>query len=434
MLTRRTFLATSSAAAAAGALALNAKRLSSDWSAVREEFDLDPSLVHLSLFYMTPHPRVVRAAVEGYRRQLDSNPFLTVEHGMFDFEHMERTHPVVVANALGRYIGGDGGDVALTQNTTTGLSLAYHGLPLAPGDEVVVTTHDHYSHHESVRLAAERSRATWRKIALYDPQGPVTTADIVDRVRKGVGSKTRVLGITWVHSSSGVKLPIREIAAAVASINAARSAKERIVLVVDGVHGMGSELPDIVALGADIFVAGTHKWLFAPRGTGFVWARPEMWAKMRPLVPTFTSGELWEGWATEKPPAGTPRANWFSPGGFQAFDHFWAVPAAIEMHRTIGSARITERIHTLNELAKTELAKMKHVTLYTPRDRALSSGIVCFDVQGKPQNEVVRTLQQRDHILASSTPYPVSYARVAFGIYNTEAEVEKTVRAIAAMG
>ncbi len=103
------------------------------------------------------------------------------------------------------------------------------------------------------------------------------------------------------------------------------------------------------------------------------------------------------------------------------------------MHRRIGIPRITARIHELNAMAKSELAKMPHVTLYTPQSRELSSGIVCFDVAGKTAFEVVETLQKRDRILASTTPYRTPYARIAFGIYNTEAEVERTVKAIRAL-
>jgi selenocysteine lyase/cysteine desulfurase len=434
MLTRRGFLVTSSLALAASTISINSK-VSSDWSAVRGEFELDPELVHLSLFYMTPHPRPVRTAVESYRRQLDANPFLTVEHSLFDFANFEKTMPVVVAGAVASYIGAASGeDIALTQNTSTGLSLVYHGLPLKAGDEILTTTHDHYVHHESIRYAAERSGATWRKIALYDDRTTISAGDIVARIRKGIGAKTRVLGVTWVHSSSGVKLPIRRIAEAVAELNANRDAKSRILLVVDGVHGLGVEDPAVVTSGADVFVAGTHKWLFAPRGTGFVWAKPQVWATMRPLIPTFHSGELWDAWANEKKTVeGTPVGRWFTPGGFQAFEHWWAVPAAIEMHRRIGIPRITDRIHTLNEQLKTELAKMPHVTLHTPLARDLSSGIICFEVQGKTPAQVVETLHHRDKILASTTPYRTPYARVAFGIYNTEAEVEKTVKAIRAL-
>ncbi|HEX6179007.1 MAG TPA: aminotransferase class V-fold PLP-dependent enzyme, partial [Thermoanaerobaculia bacterium] len=226
--------------------------------------------------------------------------------------------------------------------------------------------------------------------------------------------------------------PLRDIAAAVSQINANRSAKERVLVIVDGVHGVGVEAPDIVSTGIDAFSAGTHKWIFGPRGTGFVWAKPEVWASMQPMVPSFSGPEMFAAWAEER--VGRPaRGMSFSPGGFQAFEHYWALPAAFEFHRQIGYQRVTARIHELNEAMKEGLAKMPHVTLYTPRRAELSAGIVCFDVKGMTQNQVVERLLKQHRIVASTTPYRISYARVAFGLPNTMQEVEKTLAAVRAM-
>ncbi len=76
--------------------------------------------------------------------------------------------PVRVQRAAAEYIGGQPDEVALTDSTTTGLALLYNGLTLKPGDEVLTTTHDHYVHHESIRLAVERSGASVRRVPLYD--------------------------------------------------------------------------------------------------------------------------------------------------------------------------------------------------------------------------------------------------------------------------
>ena len=433
MLTRRSLLVNGSLAVAATAIAAPPQsKESSTWDAVRRQFDLNPDFVHLGLFYLVSHPRPVREAIEAYRRRIDANPLLTIEHSLF--EKPEENLNLRVEKALAAYIGASENDIALTQNTTMGLALIYHGLPLKAGDEVLTTVHDHIVHHEAIRFATERAAATVRKIALFDSHDAISADEIVTRIRKAIAPKTRVVGVTWVHSSTGLKLPIRRIADAIAEVNANRDASNRVLLVVDGVHGIGVEQPNIVAMGADAFSAGTHKWLFAPRGTGFVWAKPEVWATMRPIIPTFSAGELFMAWATETKPQVPARAAWFTPGGFQAYEHWWGVPAAIDFHRSIGSARITERIHSLNEQVKNELAKMPHVTLYTPRSRDLSAGIVTFDIKGMTPPQVVQRLLEKDKILASTTPYRVSYARVAFGIANNEAEGEKTLRAIRALG
>jgi len=138
---------------------------------------------------------------------------------------------------------------------------------------------------------------------------------------------------------------------------------------------------------------------------------------------------VFEAWGEEKEPDNPPRAAWFSPGGFQAFEHHWALPEAFHFHENIGPSRITARIHELNHQMKEGLAGMPHVQLYTPRDENLSAGMACFDVKGMKPGEVVSRLLERK-IIASTTPYRVTYARLSCGIVNTPEEVEKTLGAI----
>ncbi|MGZ7040864.1 MAG: aminotransferase class V-fold PLP-dependent enzyme, partial [Thermoanaerobaculia bacterium] len=312
------------------------------------------------------------------------------------------------------------------------LSLLYHGLSLKPGDEILTTAHDHYVHHEAIRLATERNGASWRKIPLFDSYDTISADGIVDRIAKAIRPNTRVVGVTWVHSASGLRLPIGRIAGVVADANRARDAKDRVLLFVDGVHGVGVEDPNIVALGADAFAAGTHKWIFGPRGTGFVWAKPEVWAILRPMIPSFTNFDLFQSWAAEKLPAGPARANWFTPGGFQAFEHWWALPAAFDFHQTIGPARISDRIHQLNQQLNEGLRKLPRLVVYTPADRNLNAGLVCFDVNGMDSGAVVAKLYEKK-IIASTTPYAKPFARLACGIMNTPSEVDKTIAAVRAL-
>ena len=440
-LTRRNFLVRGSLSLAAGALspllvqAEKAKPRASvdlkDWKSVRGEFKLAPDYIHLALFFLASHPEPVRQAIEHYREKIDANPLLTVDSAVF--EQTNENIPQQVCHAIASYIGGDPRDIALTQNTTTGLALLYHGLPLREGDEILTTTHDHYVHHESIRLATGRCGATWRKIPLFDSYNSISTDEIAQRVHKAIGPKTRAVGVTWVHSSSGVRLPIARIAESIAEANRGREENDRVLLIVDGVHGLGVEDPKIPALGCDAFAAGTHKWMFGPRGTGFVWAKAEVWRRMRPVIPTFTSPDIFEAWEQEHDPQTPARAAWFSPGGFQAFEHYWALPTAVRFHQNIGPARITARIHELNGQMKEGLARMPNIQLYTPRDENLSAGMVCFDVKGmKPEQVVRRLLDQR--IVASTTPYRVSYARLACGVVNTPQEVDTVLCAIRQLG
>jgi isopenicillin-N epimerase len=334
-----------------------------------------------------------------------------------------------VRESAASYLGGKPEEVCLTSNTTTGLALIYHGLSLRPGDEVLTTIHDHYAHHESIRLATNRVGASMRKIALFDHHENITVDRIIERLRTAIKANTRVVGMTWVHSSSGLRLPIRAIADAIAEINSKRTKNNRVLLIVDGVHGLGAVDETVAEMGMDFFAAGTHKWLFAPRGTGLIWAKAENWAHLTPVIPTFSGKEPYEAWKHNETPKGQTKADWITPGGFFAYEHQWAMPAAFHFHQQIGRKRITERIQELNDFIKQGLAKIPGMTVYTPKDPKLSAGIVSFSVQGKKNEEVIDHLLN-NNILASISPYGNAYLRLAAGITNTNEEVESALKAL----
>ncbi len=445
-LNRRDFVATAglSVLASTGLRAAAAKQTApanvdhrSSWAAIRAQFDLSPEWLHFSQFYIVSHPRPVREAIERLRRKLDANPFGAVEHGMgFDAflgeTSQEEPFPLRMQRAAAEYIGGRPEEVALTDSTTQGLALIYHGLALKPGDEVLTTTHDHYVHHESIRLAVERSGASWRRVPLYDAPAEASAGQIVERLKQAIAPRTRVVGLTWVHSSSGVKLPVRALSQVVAEANRNRDEKDRVIFVLDAVHGFGNQAEPLSTLGCDFAAAGTHKWIFAPRGTGIIWAPQKSWASIRPTIPTFYAFEPFGAWADGHPPTTPTQAAWVSPGGFKAFEHQWAMAEAFEFHARIGRERIADRIAALNTQCKEGLAKIPKVKVLTPRDPALSAGLIAFEVQGQDANETVRRLHGHK-VIASASPYKISHARLAPSLVNDEREVETALRAVRAI-
>jgi selenocysteine lyase/cysteine desulfurase len=427
--------AASRAAAANEPVAAPAADAGSDWAAVKAQFDLLSSeWLHFSQFYIVSHPKPVRAAIERFREMLDRSPFATVEHGMgFDAflgdDAQQVAFPVRVQQAAARYIGGRPEEVALTDSTTQGLSLIYQGLTLKPGDEVLCTTHDHYVHHEAIRLAVEKAGASARRVALYDDPAQASVDEMVSRLKRAIVPHTRVVGITWVHSSSGVRIPVRALAEAVAEVNAGRGEHERILVVLDAVHGFGNQAEPLAALGVDFAAAGTHKWIFAPRGTGIVWVPERNWGRIRPTIPTFYDVEPYAAWEDERRPKAPTSVSWVSPGGFKAFEHQWAMAEAFEFHERIGRQRVADRIAALNSQCKEGLAKMPGVKVLTPMDPGLSAGLIAFEIEGQGAREIVHKLHARK-VVASTSPYKDTKARLAPGLVNDEREVEAALRAV----
>jgi selenocysteine lyase/cysteine desulfurase len=410
---------------------------STDWQSVRAEFNLAPGLLHFSQFFLVSHPRPVREAVEHYRRLLDANPVATGEHGLALQAHFDKNvhiEPLTLRaqRAAAEYIGGQPEEIALTDSTTQGLALIYNGLTLRAGDEILATTHDHYAHHEAIRYAAERNDARTRRISRYDEPAQASVEKMSERLSRAIGPRTRVVGLTWVHSGTGVKLPVRVLADVIAGVNRGRTERDRVLLVLDAVHGLGNQEQTVAQLGCDFAAAGTHKWIFAPRGTGIVWAPAKNWALLRPTIPSFYSGELLQAWMDGALPRTATRASWISPGGFKAYEHQWAMTEAFDFHRRIGVKRIADRIAALNAACKEGLAGITKVKVLTPKDSALSAGIISFAVEGQTSEQTVRKLSAHN-VIASSGPYKVSYARLAPSLVNDENEVEAALRAVRAI-
>jgi selenocysteine lyase/cysteine desulfurase len=192
-LDRRSFLArTGLAAAATGLVAKEGPRLLAaadgqpDWAAVRELFDLSPELVHLSSFFISSIPKPVRDAIDAYRRKIDANPFW-IDEALFDTA--AGTVPEKVKGTIARYCGGQAGEIALVPSTTMGLALLYNGLRIKPGQEILTTEHDHYVHHESIRLASDKNGATVRKVALHARSAQASEAEMVARLRQAIGRR-----------------------------------------------------------------------------------------------------------------------------------------------------------------------------------------------------------------------------------------------------
>lgn len=420
MLSRRGLLTAAAGGAAAVALvgcepdAAQPQPLDpSRWSSVRAQFALAEGVANFTTFVFASHPASVRAAIERHRAGLDADPhgYLSANQAALD---------AVVAKAAANYLKTDPTQIALTDSTTMGLGLLYTGLRLRPGDEVLTTEHDFYATHESLRLRAVRDGITVRRVRLYEEPERANAGEIVSRLTAALGERTRIVAITWVHSGTGVKLPVRSMAEALAEVNRGRAVADHALLCVDGVHGVGAEGTTPAELGCDFLVSGCHKWLFGPRGTGLIWGRAEAWSRFTPAIPTFT-GE-----------ASGPAGPYATPGGYHTFEHRWALADAFALHQAIGPARVAERTHSLAGALKEGLASIAKVRVRTPGAVDLSSGIVCCEVDGHSPRAAVERLRSAK-VLASATPYATSYLRFGPSILTCESDVDAALKAVRAL-
>ena len=377
------------------------------WAQLQQLFDQDPAWLHFSNFLVTTHPRPVREAIEMHRAALDKNPGLAMDwdHGVTEKREEE------VRAWAGRYVQADARQIALTGSTTEGLAMIYGGVQVRADQEILTTEHEHYATHTILELRTRREGTRVRKIRLFRDPYRISKDELLANIDRSIRPETRVLGMCWVHSGSGVKLPLADIGALVDKHNRGRSEADRIVYVVDGVHGFGVEDVSFPAMNCDFFVAGTHKWMFGPRGTGIVVSRTAEVKYITPIIPTFSEAEHF--------------STTMTPGGYHAFEHRWALSEAFKLHLQLGKADVQARIHELNSYLKKRLLQRPQIELVTPLSPEFSAGFTFFRVKGKDSDAIAAHLMA-NKVVADAVERDVGpVIRTAPGLLNDEAQIDR---------
>ena len=377
------------------------------WTGFKQLFTQDPDYLHFSNFLVTSHPRPVRDAIERYRQQIDRNPGLAMDWGLEETWKREGQ----VREWAGRYLNAQPAQIALTGSTSEGLAMIYGGIKLRPDQEILTTEHEHYATQNVLDFRVARQGTQVRRIRLFERASQVSSDEVLGNIKRAIRPTTRVLGMTWVQSGSGVKLPIGEIGTLVAELNRNRDDNDRILYVVDGVHGFGVENLDFPAMHCDFFIAGTHKWMFGPRGTGLVCARDAENKYVTPMVPTFSED--------------TNFATTMTPGGYHAFEHRWAADEAFKLHLQLGKAQVEARIHALNSELKTQLLAHPQIELVTPRRSDLSAGFTFFRVKDQDSEAVVAHMLKNRVVIDAVDRDVGPVIRTSPGLLNNSDEIQQ---------
>ena len=377
------------------------------WAQLRQLFNQDPDYLHFANFLVTSHPTPVRNAIDMHRANIDRNPGRAMDWDLQETE--KREHNVRVW--AGRYLNAKPEQIALTGSTTEGLAMIYGGIHVRPDQEILVSEHEHYSTNYTLEFRQQRQGTKVRKLKLFENSHDISVDEVLDSISKGIRPETRVLGMTWVQSGSGVKLPIGEIGKLVDELNRQRDEKDRILYVVDGVHGFGVENLDFPDMHCDFFIAGTHKWMFGPRGTGIICARSIEVKDVTPIIPTFSES--------------TDFATIMTPGGYHSFEHRWAADEAFKLHLDLGKADVQTRIHELNTYAKNRLLEQPRIELVTPQSPQLSAGFTFFRIKDMDCEKIASGLMQ-NRVVCDSVDRDVGpVIRIAPGLLNSENEIDR---------
>ena len=271
-------------------------------------------------------------------------------------QFMTRDYPAAVraaAGSLAAFIGAKVEQVVFLGNATDGINAVLRSLDFKPGDEIVVASTAYAAVTKAARYVAARTGA---KLVVATLPVPLPDADAAVKVfADALSPRTRLVLVDHIVSPTGIVLPVRRIA------DAAKAKGARVL--IDGAHAPGQLALNMPATGADWYVANCHKWLFAPRACGFLWAAPDSEA-IHPLAIShgYGSGLTAEfDWTGTRDPAAV-----------------LSIPAAIAFHARLGGAALMARNAALTAEAGELIAAAFQTPLGAPRAMFASMGTVAL--------------------------------------------------------
>lgn len=380
-------------------------------NALRDLFLLDPDVIFLNHGSFGACPREVLEAAWGWQRELERNPV--------DFLGRRSDSLLATARAaLAADVGARPDDLVFVTNATTAVNAVARSLDLRPDDEILAFDHEYGACEATWDLACRRAGARYVRVPLPLPFEPHRC---VEHLLAGVTPRTRGVFLSHITSPTALILPVADLV---------RAARDRGLLsFVDGAHAPGHVPLDLDALGADFYTGNCHKWMCAPKGAAFLHARPTFQGCFDGNVVSW--GYFPDGHDAY---AGTPpfvrRHQW---QGTRDPSPFLAVPTALEFQRRHGWDALRRDCHVLALQTRDRLLRRFGLPPVAPDDAV--GQMVAIPLPPCDPVALQRHLYDAHRIEVPFTTHPGwRFVRVSVQAYNTEADVDALVEALAFLG
>ncbi|MCX7976305.1 MAG: aminotransferase class V-fold PLP-dependent enzyme [Bellilinea sp.] len=376
-------------------------------SSYRSLFLLRPDVIFLNhgSFGATPLPVFKR--YQYWQRELERQPVEFLGRKAKDLLLQSR-------KILAEYLHTQPGNLVYVTNATTGLNIIARSLNLCEHDEVLSTDHEYGALDRTWRFLAQKRGFKY----INQPVNlPVETPDqIIADLFAGVSSRTKVIFISHITSPTAIIFPVKAVC------HLAR--QKGILTIVDGAHTPGQIDLNLEEIGADFYVGNLHKWLCAPKGSAFIYARPEIQHLIEPLIVSW-------GWESETP-GESPFVDYLEWSGTRDISAFLAVPDAIQFQRQLGWEKLRIACHHLASMTRQAIIQITGEPPLYPDDLRwyVQMGSVPLP-EGVDPLTLQRRLYEEFKIEIPVTHWRDRYMiRFSLQIYNDETDIHALIKAL----
>ena len=381
------------------------------WQPIRKQYMIAPDEIYLNTGSFGSQPRPVFEKMLGIMEDVERNPT----------RHRAEYNSVVDDSRarLAAFINAPAEDIAFATNITMAINMVVHGLDWRPGDEILASDQEYGAIDNCLHLAERRYGVVVKRAQIPIP--PESSEDILSAFEDEFTDRTRLVFCSHITTRTGLITPIRALA---------QLAHDRGALIaVDGAHAPGMIPLDLRDLDCDFYGGNCHKWLCAPKGTGFLYVSPLVQERLNHVVVSW--GYSREG--AKRGVDGILRINdrpfmWgIENWGTRDQACFAAVGAAVEFQEAVGKDRIRERGRQLAAYLRDRLAETGWAKQLTPSVSALFGSISAFHLSGFDDLD----LYERYRITAPTAKSgDVYWIRVSTHICNGFDQVDRLIDAL----
>jgi selenocysteine lyase/cysteine desulfurase len=360
---------------------------------------LADGLIYLNTGSLGPTPRPVLDRVLEVWRTLELNPVVNSYGEGAALASAE----AVRAGAAG-LIGCPADQLLITNGTTDALNAVAGSVRLTAGDAILTTDQEHHGGLAGWTWRARRDGGRIDHVPVRPRENDA--AAIVARFAAAIRPETRIIAVSHVLFSTGLRMPVRELAAL------ARS--RGLLCVVDGAQAVGAMPIDVGAINCHAYAASGHKWLMGPKGTGFLFVSPDAAGLIDPV-----RWEMGRGYVAES-------------SGMGPLPLVAGLGAAIEAAQAAGLAGIERRILALRDSMWHALSAVPGVSMASPPPGPLASGLLSVRLpDGIEARPLLVRMRERFGVVARAIPGEwFNGLRFSTHIFNTEAEIDAAVAAL----
>ena len=346
--------------------------------ALRHLWNLAPEAAFLNHGSFGACPKEVLEEQSRIRERMEREPDAFFREGI-----MPREKPTALRNAAGaiaQFVHAGEPQVVFAENATGAVQAVLRSIELHPGDEVLINDHT----YNAMRLMVEaRCRETGAVPVTARIPIPTSADEVIDRILGALTPKVRLALLDHITSPTALVIPLERIVPELR--------RRGVQVIVDGAHAIGQIPLDVPAVGADWYTSNLHKWLYAPKGTAFLWASDEAARKTHPNVVSHFDA------------MGFPHA--FDYTGTRDNSAWLAAPAAIRFFAGIDSPDLRRHMRGLLDKATDCMARFDAKPV-APMEMAGTMRSFVLPTRGIPQHDdaakLMRTLWETERIQVGS--------------------------------